>query len=217
MSSRLPSHGHTTPRAALRRRTQSLMKASRSRTWCTAGCCMDLAEPEEAIRRMVAALASAGVLAAEDLDQSSVFVYPASTGRRASASAGRGGIDEHRRVIEILRHQDTGRRERGDHPAYRLFRLGEIRAHTTGCAPGPRPGSLHERLGPRPQRRPRSGRGKATGMTSGHPLTPAGWSTTSPARPCTCSPGTVTFRSVSGCLRSSAISPNAPAGHADGH
>jgi hypothetical protein len=43
----------------------------------------DLAEPEEAIRRMVAALASAGVLVAEDLDHSSVFVYPASTGRRA--------------------------------------------------------------------------------------------------------------------------------------
>ena len=42
----------------------------------------DLAEPEEPIRRMVAASASAGVLAAEDLDQSSVFVYPASTGRR---------------------------------------------------------------------------------------------------------------------------------------
>lgn len=47
---------------------------------------------------------------------------------RPSASAGRGGIDEHRRLIEILRRQDTGRRERGDHPAYRLFRLGEIRA-----------------------------------------------------------------------------------------
>lgn len=51
---------------------------------------------------------------------------------RPSASAGRGGIDEHRRVIEILRRQDTGRRERGDHPAYRLFRLGEIRAHQPG-------------------------------------------------------------------------------------
>jgi hypothetical protein len=53
-------------------------------SWCTPGCSARISPSlKKAIRRMVAALASAGVLAAEDLDQSSVFVYPASTGRRA--------------------------------------------------------------------------------------------------------------------------------------